>query len=206
MKTSLNLLAFFVLLGRVSGQCSLCPGGSSSITDTNAVLVPDSILDQTCGEIEADVATAADADCDGKKVTTNVEINYSAFCCSDVQPSNSCPFCDGFDIDENEAVPPDLSNFINTCGEAAALAVYLTGTTICDTVVNVGSESCCIPPTDVPTPSPTISTNPTRAPTTAPPTDAPDVPPTTLAPLSAANRLSVAAVTIMGLFTWFAQM
>eukprot|EP00980_Cylindrotheca_fusiformis_P002018 scaffold444_cov109-Cylindrotheca_fusiformis.AAC.15 len=193
MGSPIRLIACSLLLvASVSAQCSLCPGGSSAITDPDAIMVTGSVLDESCREIEEKVSAVSNSACGAMLASTNEDVNYSAFCCSNVQPSNSCDFCSGVNIDELQRIPSDLSPFLRTCGETADFAVYITGRESCLQLNNgVGREICCNPPpsgqpTDNPTNRPT-----TKAPIQTPtgntptaPTTAPIQTPTTNAPVS----------------------
>ena len=99
-----KLFLLFALSLAYADDCSLCPGGSSSIGNTNASLLPGS-SGETCGEKEALAAAASSADCSSVVAGINSGINYSAFCCVDVQPDiNACPFCEQGFIDFNQEI------------------------------------------------------------------------------------------------------
>eukprot|EP00980_Cylindrotheca_fusiformis_P029451 scaffold23479_cov143-Cylindrotheca_fusiformis.AAC.1 len=211
---AMKLLAFFLLVAQVSAQCSLCPGGSSQITDNDAALVEDSDLVKTCGEREADAQDIPASQCDS--FVNNQDLDYSAFCCADVEPSGSCPFCEGLEVDVDLPLPSEASLFVATCGGVEELAKYIKGEQTCNTVVNVGTTNCCLTPSASPsraptTPQPAPPTPPptqgSLSPTPAPQADATPAPqqPTgpTQAPIStnsAANAVSLAIMTIM---VWF---
>mmetsp|Transcript_7508 Transcript_7508/g.18056 ORF Transcript_7508/g.18056 Transcript_7508/m.18056 type:complete len:213 (+) Transcript_7508:138-776(+) len=204
MKTALYFLACALLLDGAAAQCSLCPGGSFSIGSTNAALLPGT-TDATCGEKEALAAAASDADCTSVVDSINAGIDYSAFCCGDVQPNaNYCQFCEGISIDVNTAFPSDFSNAVTTCGQAKTLTQYISANDPgCTTILNIGTESCCQPPTMAPTRVPTVTRPPTRVPAAGPttpsptkgPTPAPAVPATVQ---SGANQVSMATLVILG--------
>ncbi|KAL3944157.1 MAG: hypothetical protein SGBAC_001766 [Bacillariaceae sp.] len=203
MKTALYFLACALLLNGAAAQCSLCPGGSSSIGSSNAALLPGT-TDASCGEKEDLAAAASDADCDSVVESINAGIDYSAFCCGDVQPdSNSCKFCDGISIDVNQEFPPDFSNSVTTCGQAKTLTQYISANDgACETIVNIGIESCCLAPTMPPTKVPTVTRPPTPYPTPQPtptnPTRRPTTAPVTPVTTSGVNQMSMATLVILG--------
>lgn len=122
MKTSIRILSFALLAAHVAGQCSLCPGGSRSITDIRAELVAGK---GTCGELEDKVALAGttDALCTSAVDDVNDEFDYSKFCCSDVAISNiQCSFCNGRAFDVNRILPAVTNPQQLTCGESKAIA------------------------------------------------------------------------------------
>eukprot|EP00526_Cylindrotheca_closterium_P021042 CAMPEP_0113617584 /NCGR_PEP_ID=MMETSP0017_2-20120614/8859_1 /TAXON_ID=2856 /ORGANISM="Cylindrotheca closterium" /LENGTH=211 /DNA_ID=CAMNT_0000526991 /DNA_START=44 /DNA_END=679 /DNA_ORIENTATION=+ /assembly_acc=CAM_ASM_000147 len=203
MKTALYFLACALLLDGAAAQCSLCPGGSSSIGSTNAALLPGT-TDATCGEKEALASAASDADCTSVVDSINAGIDFSGFCCGDVQPNvNSCQFCEGISIDVNQAFPSDFSNAVTTCGQAKTLTQYISASDpACSTILGIGTQSCCQAPTMAPTKVATPSAPPTPFPTpeptpgpTRPPTAAPAVPATVQ---SGANQVSMATLVILG--------
>ncbi|KAL3933166.1 MAG: hypothetical protein SGBAC_010520, partial [Bacillariaceae sp.] len=110
MKTSFSILSIALLVAQVAGQCSLCPGGSRSISDIRAQLVKNG---KTCGDIDDMVALEGGTDtntCTAAKADVNSEFNYASFCCSDITISNiQCTFCNGNAFDVNRILPADTN-------------------------------------------------------------------------------------------------
>lgn len=122
MKTSFSILSIALLVSQVAGQCSLCPGGSRSISDIRAELVKGG---PTCGDIDDKVRTEGTDDnlCTSAKDDVNSEFDYSKFCCSDVTINNiQCSFCNGRAFDVNRILPADTNPQGLTCGEAKSMA------------------------------------------------------------------------------------
>lgn len=142
MKTS--LLSFALLVAQVAGQCSVCPGGSSSISDIRAQLVKDG---PTCGEIDDKVKAMGtdDNQCTLAKDDVNSEFDYSKFCCDDVRITNiQCSLCNGRAFDLNRILPADTNPQGLTCGQTKALADVTVGkdSFTCQNIL-AASAGCC---------------------------------------------------------------
>mmetsp|Transcript_32546 Transcript_32546/g.78999 ORF Transcript_32546/g.78999 Transcript_32546/m.78999 type:complete len:299 (-) Transcript_32546:97-993(-) len=144
MKTSFSILSIALLVAQIAGQCSLCPGGSRSITDIRAELVSGGL---TCGDIDDKVRTEGtdDALCTAAKDDVNSEFDYSKFCCSDLTISNiQCNFCNGRKFDVNRILPADTNPQGLTCGEAKAMADVTIGkdSFTCQNILAANADCC----------------------------------------------------------------
>lgn len=171
MKTVFNIFVTLLLIDVVAGQsCSLCPGGSGSITDPYATLGPN-----TCKTAESQLTAVPSAACTAMTLGVNFYFDMTAFCCSDV-PTPTEPTCDvckdGYIIMKDD-IPTPGNNLVSTCGELKFASYYAEAGPACN-ILQDAAITCCekAPPTYAPTKSPTSS--PTESPTTSPaPTDAP---------------------------------
>ncbi|CAJ1951402.1 unnamed protein product [Cylindrotheca closterium] len=171
MKVLFNIFAIILLIEAAAAQtCSLCPGGSGSITDPNAKLGT-----STCGKVESDLNRIPNAACTAMSLSVNFYFDYSAFCCSDVPTpeKETCDVCkDGYIIMQDEIQTPG-NNLVGTCGELKLASFYAEAGPACN-ILQEAAISCCerAPPTESPTKRPT--TPPTASPTKSPaPTEPP---------------------------------
>lgn len=144
MKTSFSILPIALLATQVAGQCSICPGGPSSISDIRATLVKDGL---TCGEVDDKVAAMGTDDlaCKSAKEDVNSEFNYAQFCCDDVRISNiACTMCEGKDFDLNRILPADTNPQGLTCGGIKAMADVTVGkdSFTCQNILASGAGCC----------------------------------------------------------------
>jgi hypothetical protein len=168
MRVFFNIVACLLLIETVAGQCSLCPGGSSSLINPSAKLGP-----STCEQVAAQLTPVPSAVCNAMVLSANFYFDYSAFCCADVRSSTpTCDICSpGYAIlQENISTP--ANNLVSTCGEAKLAAHYAESSASCNIIQEAGMDCCELLPVTVaptPTPGPTPATS---APTETPSTDA----------------------------------
>jgi hypothetical protein len=162
MRVLFNIFACLLLIDTVAGQCSLCPGGSSSLINPGAKLGQ-----QTCEDVEARLSPIPSAVCNAMTLGENFHFDYSAFCCADVKSSTpSCDICSPGYVILQENIQTPANNLVSTCGEALLAANYAESSASCNVLQEAGVD-CCEPvdPTEAPTSSPTSA--PTKAPPTA---------------------------------------
>lgn len=142
MKLALNLFALTFLVGRVAGQCSLCPGGSDSITDPDYKITS---LSPTCGDVEAELSSVKEKDCDAELLKKNVEFDFSSACCSDVSTQSiACPICE-----EGLFVYPDIqipnATIPITCGEVETISTFVSDgdSFTCKQFKGIAKAVCC---------------------------------------------------------------
>jgi hypothetical protein len=139
MKIGLNLLAWSVMAVSVSGQCSLCPGGATSISNVNAQLHD---LADSCGVIEAGVS-ASSTNCNAVVSAVNVEFDFTSFCCSDTGVANiECAFCEGGSFDATKVLSIETNPQGLTCEEAKGITDYTRNSETCRQIL-VSTAECC---------------------------------------------------------------
>jgi hypothetical protein len=139
MKIVLNLLAWSVMAVSVSGQCSLCPGGATSISNVNAQL---HALAESCGVLEAGVS-ASSTNCNAVVDAVNVEFDFTSFCCSDAGVANiECAFCEGGAFDPTKVLSVETNPQGLTCEEAKGITDFTRNSETCRQIL-VSTEGCC---------------------------------------------------------------
>lgn len=142
MKLILNLVVSALMAVGVAGQCSLCPGGSDSITDVNAQLI--ATVD-SCGVIEARLNGVSNANCVAARAEENTEFDQTAFCCSDATVSNvECLFCGGGSFDPERVLGPETNPNGFTCAEAKTIVDYTkdSSSVTCRSLLNINAGCC----------------------------------------------------------------
>eukprot|EP00980_Cylindrotheca_fusiformis_P017766 scaffold5605_cov128-Cylindrotheca_fusiformis.AAC.7 len=126
----------------VSGQCSLCPGGASFISNPNAQIHG---LSDSCGVVEAVVAESS-SNCNNVVASSNAEFDYTGFCCSDSGAATvGCQFCGGDTFDPNLVLGVDINPQRLTCQEAKGITDYAKADTFtCQQLLTI-NEGCCKP-------------------------------------------------------------
>lgn len=159
MKLLFNTISCLLFVEAVFGQqCSLCPGGSGEISNSQAKLGT-----STCGKVESQLNAMPNAACTAMKLTSNFYFDYSAFCCNDVSTPavESCQVCPpGFTILQDDIHTP-TNNLVETCGEVKVATFYAEEGPAC-TVLLEAAVSCCEPrpETNAPTKTPTAPPTP----------------------------------------------
>lgn len=137
----INLFAWSFMAVSVSGQCSLCPGGATSISNVNAQLHG---LADTCGVIEAKVA-ASSTNCASVVAAENVEFDFTSYCCSDSGAANiECAFCAGGAFDPTKVVSAETNPQGLTCEEAKEILDFTKSGESCR-LIQLSVDDCCEP-------------------------------------------------------------
>eukprot|EP00980_Cylindrotheca_fusiformis_P006441 scaffold1376_cov125-Cylindrotheca_fusiformis.AAC.7 len=126
----------------VSGQCSLCPGGPSFISDQNARVF---FIFDSCGNVEEKVAQSS-SDCINVVASANSELDYTRFCCSDSNSTTGgCEFCQGDVYDPNIVLDIYTNPPFLTCQEAKEITDYFKADAqSCESFLSIHDE-CCRP-------------------------------------------------------------
>eukprot|EP00980_Cylindrotheca_fusiformis_P017767 scaffold5605_cov128-Cylindrotheca_fusiformis.AAC.8 len=138
----LLLFAWSLMTVAVLGQCSLCPGGASFISNPYAQI---HFLSDSCGVVEAVVAESS-TNCNDVVASANSEIDYTRFCCSDSNTTTGgCEFCEGDVYDPNIVLGVDINPQGLTCQESKEIIDYFIADTLtCASLVAV-NDGCCRP-------------------------------------------------------------